>query len=207
MALGVLLWLPVSMAWGIALNQTDDFEDGTVQGWKEAAQSPNPPTNMPSGGPAGASDKFMKLVSSGGESAGSRMVAFNQFQWRGNYNTAGVAAIRADVQVFTGTGHVRVAVEASSGCRWVSTVAAVVAGDGLWHTVNFDLTQMTRVGGNCALADALGSVGTLRFLSNPQVLWQGEQVAMTLGVDNITALSEIVAAEPSTWGSLKTRYE
>ena len=35
-------------------DQTDDFEDGTVQGWLHAVPNPFDPENIATGGPAGA---------------------------------------------------------------------------------------------------------------------------------------------------------
>lgn len=67
----------------VTAGQVDDFEDGTVQGWMEGAISPNPPTNIATGGPAGAGDNFLQNISvipvSG--TVGRRMAMFNTAQW------------------------------------------------------------------------------------------------------------------------------
>jgi len=206
-ALALIPLVLAGPAWGIALNQADDFEDGTTLGWKEGSNtpSPNPPINVSSGGPLGDDDAYMRLVSSGGQNAGSRMTVYNQSQWRGDYPGAGVVAIRFDAKAFSGTGHLRVAID-RNGCRWSSTTAAVIPPDGLWHSVTLPLDQMTRVEGTCQLTSALGSVAFLRIVSSTAPAWRGDAVAMTLGVDNITALGTVEPVEPVTWSRIKTRY-
>ena len=44
----------------------NDFEDGTTQGWSNGGSSPNPPTNIPDGGPGGAGDAFLEERDLGG---------------------------------------------------------------------------------------------------------------------------------------------
>ena len=56
---------------------TNNFEDGTTQGWSNVAQSPNPPTNIPTGGPGGVDDNFLEEISAGGGGAGSKMIIQN----------------------------------------------------------------------------------------------------------------------------------
>ena len=82
-----LLITPASV-FAIGFGQTDDFEDGTVQGWVEGAPSPNMPTNVSDGGPLGVGDNYLKNISSGGFGAGSRLVMFNQSQWQNGYLAA-----------------------------------------------------------------------------------------------------------------------
>lgn len=43
----------------IVVGQIDDFQDGSTQGWGGYAV----PTNVPTGGPSGAGDKYLKLTS------------------------------------------------------------------------------------------------------------------------------------------------
>jgi len=45
----------------ITSNQSDNFEDGTVQGWSEGNPSPNPPANIADGGPGGSGDNYLQM--------------------------------------------------------------------------------------------------------------------------------------------------
>src|SRR3712207_4557029 len=56
----------------VTLGQVDTFQDGSTMNWQEGGNSPNPPTNVASGGPAGAGDRYLENDSSGGFGAGSR---------------------------------------------------------------------------------------------------------------------------------------
>ena len=91
----------VSPAGAVVAGQVDDFEDGTPQSWTEGIFSPNKPTNIASGGPAGASDNYLENVSSGAGVEGSKMTMFNKAQWTGDYLAAGITEIRAHVKVET----------------------------------------------------------------------------------------------------------
>ena len=84
----------------ISLSTLDNFEDGTALGWSEGAGSSNPPTHVTDGGPAGAGDGFVRNVS-GGFGAGSRLAMFNESgQWTGDYVSAGVTRIDAQLANF-----------------------------------------------------------------------------------------------------------
>jgi hypothetical protein len=178
----------------ISAGQLDDFEDGTTMGWQEGS-SPNEPTNVATGGPAGANDAFVRNVSSGSFGAGGRMVMFNTAQWTGNYTASGIARITANMANFGSTTlHMRVAVRRGSGmgpAGYASTSAAVLPADGIWRSVTFDLTSstMTNVSGADTLATVLANVLEVRILSaagGPND--NGDVIAGTLGVDNIRAV-------------------
>ena len=93
----VVLGLFPQTAVAIVVGQTDTFENGTTQGWISGAVNPHPPVNIATGGPQGAGDHFLKVTSSGGFGAGSKLVTFNTTQWIGNYTTAGIVAIGMDL--------------------------------------------------------------------------------------------------------------
>src|SRR5580765_6962808 len=105
-----LLAVPLC-ALAINFGQVDTFQDGTTMGWQEGTPSPNPPTNVPSGGPAGAGDAYVQNISSGGFGSGAKMVMFNDAQWSGSYNAAGVTRLTADMANQGATTlHMRVAI-------------------------------------------------------------------------------------------------
>src|ERR1035437_6005064 len=73
-------------------NQVDNFQDGTTQNWTSGSLDPNQPVVL-AGGFGGASDKFLRVVSSGSTNAGGKIVFFNTIQWLGNYNSANIVNI------------------------------------------------------------------------------------------------------------------
>src|SRR5438128_1719277 len=74
----------------LTLGQVDDFQDGTTDGWTTGHSTP---ANMATGGPSGAGDRFMQVVSTGGFGADSKLVVFNPSQWLGNYTGAGITGV------------------------------------------------------------------------------------------------------------------
>src|SRR4051794_2823574 len=88
----------------IVRGQVDDFEDGILGGWQNGGNTnPNPAANVASGGPAGATDNFMRITADG-SGAGGKLVAFNTAQWAGDYLGVGVDAIRMQLNNTGATG-------------------------------------------------------------------------------------------------------
>jgi hypothetical protein len=186
-----LFALPAT-AGAITFGQVDAFQDGGTAGWQEGGVSPNPPTNIANGGPTGTGDAFLQDISTGESGAGSRLIMFNTAQWAGDYNLARVDRITAQMANFgTGTLHMRVALRGGpSFSTYGSTVAADLPPDGQWHSVTFDLTPaaLTNIGGIDTVAQVLGSLTEVRILSAQNgPAFNGDVIAATLGVDNITA--------------------
>jgi hypothetical protein len=181
----------------ITLNQVDDFEDGTEMEWREGF-SPNPPTNEASGGPAGLDDNFLQNVSLGGEGfEGTRMIMFNTAQWSGDYLAAGVERIAADMANLGSTElSMRIALAKGTSAQfatwYVSADPLILPEDSGWTEGNFGLSADDLVCVNaCAVAtleEVLANVDILRILSSTVPRFQGDQIAATLGVDNISAL-------------------
>jgi len=193
-ALTVCLLLTTVNSIAVTKLQVDDFEDGTVMGWSEGGSSPNPPSNVTTGGPAGVADNYLQNISTGVGNSGSKMVMFNTAQWSGNYVTAGITQINADMANFgSGALSMRVAIQ-GSGTRYGSTVAVnLPVGTGQWQQANFGLTSgdLSLISGSQPLSIVLTNVDTLRILSNASGPdWNGESIAATLGVDNIIAVPE-----------------
>ncbi len=194
----LLLIAPSGPAWAIVAGQVDDFEDGTTQAWREGVLSPNPPTNQPSGGPAGVGDNYLENVSGGGL-AGSRQIMFNQLQWSGDYVAAGVVRIDMDLANFGATElAIRIALQGALFDRFSSTQAFALPPDGQWRSASFDLTEgaLTQVLGVGTLEAALSGVTTLRILSaagGPSFM--GDPIFATLGVDNISAGCSVATGE------------
>jgi len=182
------LW--VGRIGAISFGQIDTFQDGTTMNWQEGLNSPNPPTNISTGGPAGAGDKYLQDTSSGGFGAGSKLIMFNESQWIGNYNVVGVDRITAQMaNLGSTTVSMRIGIRSTSGTVYGSTTAAQLSPDGVWRTVTFDLTPsaLTNIGGADSVSQVLSSVAEIRILSavgGPS--FTGDPIAATLGIDNIT---------------------
>jgi len=205
----LLLGLVLTPAAGFAvtLGQIDTFESGSTLGWSEGVSSPNPPTNIPDGGPAGIGDNYLRNQSSGTGMAGSRMILFNTGQWRGNYVAAEIDRIRVAFEV---SGDValpmRFAFEGGTQSTRFTTQAVLVPADRAWHTVEFDLGALVRISGSESVVDVLSAVQVLRILAATNPAWEGDIVAASLCIDNIEARATGVPVLPSTWGGLKHRF-
>ena len=170
--------------------QVDDFTGGTTAGWREGGPSPNPPTNVAGGGPAGVGDAYLQNTSSGGFGAGSRMVMFNTTQWTGDYLAAGVLQIEVDMANLGSTVlEMRIAIIGGSNTQFGSTNGVMLPADGSWRPLVFELTSssLTLLQGGDSLATVLASVSELRILHSDSPSFQADPINATLGVDNITA--------------------
>jgi len=181
----------------VIVGQIDDFEDGTTQGWSEGGISPNPPTNIATGGPAGANDNYLRNDSSGVLGAGGKMVMFNISRWTGNYTSQGITALRMHVRVSTNNLHLRVAMNGAGGGFGSKNSVTVNAGSG-WTQIVLPISasDLQSVSGNGAIAgfnvsSTLSSCTELRLLSNSVADWDGEIISARLEVDNIEALTTL----------------
>ncbi|HRX85417.1 MAG TPA: PEP-CTERM sorting domain-containing protein [Phycisphaerae bacterium] len=192
-AVGMWALAPAAQA-TVVLGQVDTFQDGTTMGWSEGITSPNPPTNVATGGPAGAGDRYVQNIATGGGGAGSRQIMYNQSQWAGDYIAAGVDRINAMVANQGATDlYLRVAVEGDFAERYASSTAVHLPPNSGWVPVSFDLSPagMAQVTGSDSLATVLAGVGELRILSaQSSPSWVGDSTPSTLGVDNIVAAPE-----------------
>ncbi len=186
--------LPPVAAAAISLGQIDDFQDGTLQGW----QGGSSPTNVATGGPAGAGDRYLEL-----DSSGFSLGAFNTAQWSGDYDAAGVGSLRLDLNNF-GPDPVSLRVVLfTPGCAfggnsctaWASSApTTLLAGSG-WVSATFTLDEsvMTRVLGSDSFLATLQGAERLLLRHDPSPLdppGSPSAVDAVLGVDNVTALPE-----------------
>ncbi|HSV14264.1 MAG TPA: hypothetical protein VLI90_08390 [Tepidisphaeraceae bacterium] len=179
----------------VTFAQLDDFQDGTTMGWQQGFQATNPPANVATGGPAGAGDRYLQNISTGGFGASSRQVMFNNAQWTGDFFHAGVTRINAMLANFGSTTlSMRVAMQGGTNfSEYSSTNAISLPADGAWHAVTFEMdpTTMTLVAGTDPLSDVLSSVIQFRMLSSSSgpTYTGADPIASTLGVDNVRALT------------------
>lgn len=180
------------------------FEDGTTMGWFVPGPSPNPPTNVDTGGPAGPGDSYLQVQAVGGNVPGGRLAVLNE-SIGGDYLGAGIKAIRMDVNNLGPDDLVlRLLFEnfpdgppGPPPTDIALTLANIVvpAGSG-WQRVVFDLSPANLAAGVFGtVAGALGDVDIIRIFHNPAPAFPGPGVGIppvvaTLGVDNIRAVPE-----------------
>jgi hypothetical protein len=190
----VLATSNVSLGGQVVLGQVDDFQNGTAQGWSNGVDPD--PVNVPSGGPAGATDAFLQ-VSSGTLGGGPRLITFNDAQWIGNYASAHVNEISMDLKdLGSQTLSMRIAMRATNGNSgtpgYASTTAFSLPADNAWHHAVFfiDTAHLTGINSPAALSTFLTSVGDFRLLSSANPALVGDSLSGRFGVDNITAIPE-----------------
>jgi hypothetical protein len=191
-----------SSAQPIMLGQKDDFQDGTTQNWTNGPSFPDP-VNVPTGGPTGAGDRYLR-VTSGGLGLPPRIVAFNVTQWTGNYISAGVTKIEVDLLNLTQSSlSMRWGMRVSSGPNftpgYVSTAFTLPA-DNAWHHAVFllDEANLIPINGPPSLSTFLTSVGEARILHSVAPSLLGDLGNFQFGMDNVLAAGAAVP-EPTTW--------
>ncbi|WP_146448720.1 hypothetical protein [Bythopirellula polymerisocia] len=175
----------------VTLGQIDDFQDGTTQGWIHGNASPDPPSNIADGGPGGVGDNYLQVKSNGVGGAGSRLVAFNESQWIGDYLSAGVTSIAASVNNLGQTDlNLRFVLGGGTSFTYyvTSDPIALPSGSG-WQDITFDLssTGVTVFSGPDSYEDVFSTVSHARIISNPLLEFRGEIIDALLGIDNISA--------------------
>ncbi len=187
------------LAFGISPGQTDNFEDGTTQGWNPGTTA----VNISSGGPAGINDNYLQ-VSAGSFGGSARLVTFNQTQWLGNYLAAGVTGITLDLRNFGSNAlPIRIAIREGAGGSttpgYASTVPFNLPNDGAWHLAFFalDSGSLTPINSPQPLATDLANVADFRLLSSASPNTIGDAISGRIGVDNITAVPEPASIIPA----------
>ena len=155
----------ISTTFAIVPNQSDNFEDGTTQGWdwNGGAANPTPPINITTDGPAGVNDNYLRVTSSGGSSAGSKLVVINITQWAGDYITAGVQSISMYIKNFGATTlSMRIGLRGPGGDFW-SINPVVVAASNDWQPITFSILPANLTGG-ANVNSTLSGVTSVRIL-------------------------------------------
>ena len=197
----IAAYVPTAAA--VTVGQVDDFNDGTEQGWTAGGGNPNPlgvmfppnpPVNVPDGGPNGAGDGYLRVTGEGGVTGpGSRLTAFNFMQWGGGQSfPAGVTGIELDVNNFSGNVlDLRlIFIDPSLTMAAVSDAVQVNPMSG-WVDVSFDIDPGSLTGlFGVDPADVLSNVLAMRLIHAPVVGVPGAQpgFAGQVGFDNIQAV-------------------
>ena len=179
-------------AHALTLGMADTFQSGVDGGWSIGAASALPPVVVNSGGPAGAGDGYLSLVSIGGDVANSRLTVIAGPQWAGSYSASGVDGITMDVRNSGSTDlDLRLRLESPAGAIALSTSAVHVPAGSGWVAVSFSLAPSALTGqADAALANTL----QLRLFHSSTAAFPGAPIVASLGVDNVTAVPEPAAA-------------
>jgi hypothetical protein len=184
--------------------QSDNFEDGTTMGWRinllgmGAPPSAALPTNVPTGGPGGANDNFLRLTALGGQGAGSRLTALNlDSRWAGNYLAAGVNFILADVNNQGNSDLALRVLFEDPGAGPPANVAVSAAPillptGGGWTRVAFPISPNSLTAEAGTVLGALTNATAIRIFHSPipganTPIFPGPPVVAQLGIDNFTA--------------------
>ncbi len=195
----VLLAVVSRSSRGITLHLTNDFQDGSTQGW-----SGSPTVNTPDSGPLGIGDYALEVQS--GLSGGQRTVTLNSAaEWKGNYLAAGVTSILLDVQnLNTFALELRIGIAGPLGVgpfgrgdTYVTNYSLNVPSDGEWHSLEFSITPTdfdaadSNTNPNANIVTALEDVTQIRILHNPTGRdFRGAPDGGTWGLDNIRTIPE-----------------
>lgn len=206
----VLLVVGPAPGAAVTLGQVDDFQDGTVHGWFVGAPHPDPPVNVPSGGPGGEEDGYMLLTSVGGFGPGSRLVVLNRDQWAGDYLGAGVAVIKmrllnlSDIDLDV---RVRIAdpTEQPPLNEVISPAARLPQGSG-WTEVAYSIAPEDLIVLRGDPVAALTGASEMRIFHGTAPVFPPAEMAARLGVDAIEAASEETATASATWGWIRALY-
>ncbi|MEX2242293.1 MAG: PEP-CTERM sorting domain-containing protein [Fimbriimonadaceae bacterium] len=187
-----LLVLATGASAQIVLGQVDTFQDGTAQFWIGGGNI----INQPNGGPAGAGDRFLSVESFGGLGGGSRLAMFNNTQWTGDFQGAGVTAVSLHMRNLGQTDlQMRLVLFDFTGgdTRWTSTVAQPLLVGGNWQSMVFSVLEadLTRAQGAQSYADLIVDVDRMMFrhqAGGPGP--EGDPIVAMAGFDNIRAVPE-----------------
>jgi hypothetical protein len=175
-------------------NQWDNFQDGTTQNWTCGLPNPNPPMNMPDGGPGGNGDAYLHVMANGINGSGGKLITFNNNQWTGDYLTAGVTTVSMYMRNFSQVDlSMRIVVQGSGGSFWSVNAVTLLAQSG-WQIVQFSLSSSDLTGGT-DLNQTLSGVTQFRILHSVNGGNAGDVVVADLGIDNITAAENPLPVE------------
>lgn len=184
--------------------QSDGFESGTTEGWFAGGGPlggvpPQPPTQVPDGGPGGVGDGYLLVTASGSAGPGGRLVAMNASQWARNYLDDGIIGISMQVRNF-GSTDVFLRLLFENPIPGPPTDIAVTAGFAVpgmsgWMPLFFSIRpgDLTAIAGD--VNTALATTTILRLYHSTDPVFPATPFAAQIGVDDITATT---IPEPAT---------
>lgn len=208
----VLVQFPSVAHAQVSGGQTDTFQAG-IDNWffggGPAGPSATAPNRVLTGGPQGAGDAFMHLISFGGSSSQSRLSVSNATQWAGDYRAAGITHIGMWVNNFGANDlALRLAFETlgamgPTNIAFSSDAILLNAGSG-WQHVLFPILGASLMNSPIAgssVEGAMTNTSLIRLYHStadnfPNPFDPIPAIAAQLGVDDINA---VVVPEPSSF--------
>ncbi len=179
----------------ITAGQLDNFQDGTTSGWTNGGLA-TPVTNIATGGPAGAGDRYIQVTANGSGGAGGRLTTFNFTTWSGNFIAAGVISIQIDLLNQSAvTLSIRLAFQVDlvqNAPGYLTAPMVLAPGSGWRHfTVTLTSASLIPVGGPAAFSTFFTNIGEVRIIHEVGTSnVNGDPVVGQLGIDNIRAVPE-----------------
>lgn len=191
---GIVLGTASAGASGSVVNGQVDAFDADVMGWTSSFGSPTS-SWIAGGGPGGAGDAYMQIASTGATGGpGSRLGAWNDNRWSGDFSGQGVSSIRMDIAGFEGDAtELRLMFISNSGSTFTSTLTQAVTSDGAWRTYTFDISEsaMSLVSGSVGYAESFSDIWRMWIRhqpGDPAASGGAPAYAGRIGVDNIRAV-------------------
>lgn len=183
-------------AGAVSVGQIDTFQDGTTANWDNGEIiGTTPVTNIATGGPAGAGDRFIQ-VTSDGVGSGGKLTAWNREQWLGNYIAAGVTAIEVDLRNQSSVSlSIRLAFKegpggGASAPGYLSQAMVLPVGSG-WQHFTISLLPANLIPVNSPAPWNTFFIGEVRFIhAVGTTSLSGTSIVGQLGIDNIQAVPE-----------------
>ncbi len=185
----------------VALNQTDNFSNGTTQNWSKG-------NNSPAGYLTNQNNQLQNI--SDGSGQGGKITMFNSSQWAGDYVGAGVTSIKMNVTNVSSSSplHLRLVFAGSGGQNFITQYAsknAVIIPSGASQSIVFPIEDMDldklQSFSTATYQDIFSAVLSLRLIHSVNGgSSNGSAVVATLVIDDITACGS------STNNPLSTPY-
>lgn len=183
-------------AGAIVVGQTDTFQDGTTMNWQNGGIIGTVPvTNIASGGPAGAGDRYIQATSDGGGSGG-KLTTFNRDQWLGDYIAGGVTSVDVDLLNQASVSlSIRLAFKngpggGSSAPGYLTQAMLLPVGSG-WQHFTISLLPANLIAVNSPAPWSTFFIGEVRLIHEVGATsLSGTNVVGQLGIDNVHAVPE-----------------
>jgi hypothetical protein len=194
LALIALLWC-AQQAHAVFPGQLDSFQNGTTSNWQNGEVGNTiAPMNVVTGGPLGAGDRYLRIVSDG-SAAGGKLTVFNREQWLGEYPAQGITTIEVDLRNEGNVAlSIRLAFKTGPGTNGVAGFLTqpmlLPVGSG-WQHFSIAITPGALIPINNPGSWASFFVGEVRFVHQVGATnLTGSNVIGQLGIDNIRAVPE-----------------
>lgn len=191
----LLFFLPQKGATQVVINQVDNFNDGTVQGWVTGKANDTIITNQ-------ANQLQVRAI--GGSGQFGKLLVFNETTWSGDYIGQGITSIKLKLnntfdpfgnglrmRLAIGDNRAPGAPSAPSGTWFVSSTPVILNTSAGEVEAVFSLKEadMTRAQGTATFASVLGNVAALRITNSTSIFNPrgDDNTIATLLIDDITA--------------------